>query len=171
MQGTGGVSMFALQFAKAAGARVIITSSSDDKLARARELGADETINYRNTPDWEKPVLDLTDGLGVDHVVEVGGAGTFGKSLESVRIAGTVTVIGVLSGFATEANLRPILMKAIRVQGAFVGSRQMFERMNRAIGQHRIVPIVDQVFAFDEAGKALELMQRGAHFGKIVIGR
>ncbi|MEC9342171.1 MAG: NAD(P)-dependent alcohol dehydrogenase [Pseudomonadota bacterium] len=171
VQGTGGVSMFALQFAKAAGARVIITSSSDDKLARARELGADETINYRNTPDWEKPVLDLTDGLGVDHVVEVGGAGTFGKSLESVRIAGTVTVIGVLSGFATEANLRPILMKAIRVQGAFVGSRQMFERMNRAIGQHRIVPIVDQVFAFDEAGKALELMQRGAHFGKIVIGR
>lgn len=166
--GTGGVSLFALQFAKLHGARVIATSSSDEKLARARELGADETINYRTTPDWDEEVLRLTNNLGVDHVVDVGGAGTISKSINSVRIAGTVSVIGVL---AQGGGLDPmkVLMKSIRLQGIFVGSREMFEDMNRAITVNRLQPVIDKTFAFEEAREALQHMESGSHFGKIVI--
>jgi NADPH:quinone reductase-like Zn-dependent oxidoreductase len=166
--GTGGVSLFALQFAKLSGARVLITSSSDEKLARAKELGADDFINYKSTPDWEKEVLKLTNGRGVDHVVEVGGAGTFAKSLRAVRRGGAISLIGVLAG-GGETNLMPILMNGLRVQGIFVGSREMFEAMNAAIGLHKLRPVVDKTFSFDDAPAAYAMMEAGAHFGKICI--
>jgi NADPH:quinone reductase-like Zn-dependent oxidoreductase len=169
VQGTGGVSIFALQFARAAGARVIVTSSSDEKLERARGLGAWETINYRTQRDWDKRALELTGGVGVDHVIEVGGADTFARSLRAVRMAGTVSVIGVLSGVSQDINLIPILMKGLRLQGLMVGSRAMFEAMNRAIEAHALRPVVDRVFPFAEAKQALAHMESGAHFGKIVI--
>jgi NADPH:quinone reductase-like Zn-dependent oxidoreductase len=166
--GTGGVSIFALQFAKLSGARVVITSSSDEKLARARELGADDLINYKTTPDWEKEVLQVTSGRGVDHVVEVGGAGTFAKSIRAVRRGGIISLIGVLAG-GGETNLMPILMNGLRVQGIFVGSREMFEAMNAAISLNKLKPVVDKVFAFDETPQAYAMMEAGAHFGKICI--
>lgn len=166
--GTGGVSVFAVQFAKLHGARIIATSSSDQKLSRVLKLGAHETINYKTTPDWEKEVARLTGGTGVDHVVEVGGAGTLPKSISATRIAGRVAVIGVL---ASGGGLNPIsiLMKSLRLQGIFVGSRQMFEDMNRAITANQLRPVIDRVFPFHEARQALEYMETGSHFGKIVI--
>ena len=166
--GTGGVSIFALQFAVMSGARVIITSGSDEKLERAKALGAYAGINYKTNPDWEKEVLRLTDGRGVDFVVEVGGAGTFMKSVKSVRGAGTISLIGVLAG-GGDVNLMPILMRGITVQGIFVGSREMFEEMNAAIALHKMKPVVDQVYLFEEVRVAFDLMGRGAHFGKIAI--
>jgi NADPH:quinone reductase-like Zn-dependent oxidoreductase len=168
-QGTGGVSIFALQFSKLLGARVISTSSSDAKLERVRGMGADELINYKTTPDWEKPARALT-GIGVDHVVEVGGAGTLEKSMKAVRTGGTISLIGVLTGATGEINPRPILMRNIRVQGIYVGSREMFEAMNRAISLHKLHPVVDRVFPFADAVEAYRHMESGAHFGKIVIG-
>lgn len=170
VEGTGGVSIFALQFARMAGARVIVTSSSDEKLARAKELGAWATINYAWEPEWDRGVMELTGGEGVDHVVEVGGAGTFEKALKAVRIGGSVSVIGVLSGAKTEVALTLILMKSVRLRGLFVGSRALFEEMNRAVGEHRLKPVVDKVFPFEQAGEAFRLMQKGGHFGKIVVG-
>jgi NADPH:quinone reductase-like Zn-dependent oxidoreductase len=166
--GTGGVSIFALQFARLHGARVIVTSSSDEKLAKARELGAAEGINYKSTPAWDKRVLELTGGVGVNFVVEVGGAGTLGQSLKAVKAGGQVSLIGVLSG-GGDVNPLPILMKNIRVQGIFVGTREMFEDMNRAISLHRLTPIVDRVFPFAEAAEAYRYMESAAHFGKIAI--
>jgi NADPH:quinone reductase-like Zn-dependent oxidoreductase len=168
VQGTGGVSLFALQFARLAGARVIATSSRNDKLERVREMGASDGINYKDTPDWDVKVRALTGGIGVDHVVEVGGAGTLGKSLRAVRMGGRISLIGVLSG-AGDINFLPILMKNVQVQGIFVGSRAMFEAMNRAITLHQLHPVVDRVFAFDQASEALNYLESGAHFGKVVI--
>jgi NADPH:quinone reductase-like Zn-dependent oxidoreductase len=168
LQGTGGVSIFALQFASVLGCRTIITSSSDEKLERAKKLGADDLINYREREDWDKVVLDLTEKRGVDHVVEVGGAGTLQKSVNAVKMGGHVAVIGVLSGKG-EFNPTVVLMKAVKMQGIFVGSRQMFEDMNRLICQHNLKPVVDKTFAFEEAREALEYMESGSHFGKIVI--
>ncbi len=168
IQGTGGVSLFALQFARNAGARVIATSSSDHKLARVLELGASDGINYRATPDWEKPVRELTGGRGVDQIIEVGGAGTLPRSIKCVRLGGTISLIGVLSG-GGEINPMPILMRGIRLQGIFVGSRAMFENMNRAIEVNGITPVVDRVFPFAEATQALAYLESGAHFGKVVI--
>ena len=168
VQGTGGVSLFALQFARMAGARVIATSSSDDKLQRARDLGASDGINYKTTPEWGKAVLGLTGGAGVDHVVEVGGAGTLGQSLRAVKVGGHVAMIGVLTG-AGEAGVTPILMKNVRVQGIYVGSRAMFEDMNRAIALHGTRPVVDRVFPFDQARDAYAHLAGGGHFGKVVI--
>lgn len=168
LQGTGGVSLFALQFAKLHGARVTITSSSDEKLSRAKALGADELINYKSVPEWGKRAFELTGG--VDHVVEVGGGGTLPESLRAVRHGGHIALIGILSGTAP-ANPLPILMKGIRVQGIYVGSREMFEAMNRAITFHRLKPVIDRVFAFDQAVDALMYLQSGKHFGKIVIQR
>jgi NADPH:quinone reductase-like Zn-dependent oxidoreductase len=168
IQGTGGVSLFALQFARLAGARVIATSSSDAKLERVKKLGAAAGINYKTTPDWDKPVRELTGGVGVDHIVEVGGAGTLPKSLKAVRMAGQISLIGVLSG-GGDVNPMPILMKNVRVQGIYVGSREMFEAMNRAIDLHQLRPIVDRVFPFAEAREAYRYMESGAHFGKIAI--
>lgn len=167
--GTGGVSIFALQFAKIYGARVIITSSSDEKLAQAKQLGADETINYITTPDWERKVYELTGRKGVDHVIEVGGAGTLPKTLQAVRIAGRVSLIGLLSGRGNTIDPMPILFKSLTVQGIYVGSREMFEAMNQAISQHQLQPIIDRVFPFTEAPTAYRYLQSGAHFGKVVI--
>jgi len=169
VQGTGGVSIFALQFGVMAGARVIITSSSDEKLERARSLGAAECINYKANPDWDKAARELTGGVGVDHVVEVGGAGTLVKSLRATRVGGSVYVIGVLAGNATELNVTSILMQNIRVQGILVGSREMFEAMNRAVELHQMRPVVDRVFSFEAAGEAFGYLASGAHFGKICI--
>jgi NADPH:quinone reductase-like Zn-dependent oxidoreductase len=168
VQGTGGVSIFALQFALLAGARVIAISSQDQKLARAMELGASHGINYKTTPDWDKKARELTGGRGVDQVVEVGGAGTLAKSLRAVRVGGYIALIGVLSGTG-ECNPLPILMKGVRVQGIFVGSRAMFEAMNRAIEVAQLRPMIDRVFPFDEAPSALKRLESGAHFGKVVI--
>ncbi len=169
VQGTGGVSIFALQFAKLVGARVIATSSSDEKLERARQLGAFEGINYKTTPNWDEQVWKLTDGVGVDHVVEVGGAGTLNKSLRAVKVGGRVSLIGVLSGLGGDISTVSILHKNIRVQGIYVGSREMFEAMNRAIALHKTRPIIDRVFPFEEAREALAYLESGAHFGKICI--
>ncbi len=165
--GTGGVSIFALQFARAAGARVIITSSSDEKLGRARALGASDTINYKANPDWEAEVMKLTDGRGVDHVVEVGGPGTMPKSIASTRLGGIIAVIGVL----TRGQIDPtsILGRGVILRGTYVGSRSMFEAMNRAISQHRIEPVIDRVFAFDDAKAAYHHMKTASHVGKLVI--
>ena len=169
VQGTGGVSIFALQIARMMGARVILTSSRDDKLEKARALGAHELINYATTADWDKAARALTGGVGVDHVVEVGGAGTFEKSLRAVRMGGTVSVIGVLSGGAGTVPLTPVLMQNLRVQGIFVGHRQGFEALNRALTLHGVRPVVDRVFPFAEARAAFEYLKSGAHFGKVVI--
>ncbi len=169
IQGTGGVSIFALQIAKMFGARVIATSSSDEKLKRVQSMGASDGINYRTTPDWEKPVRALTQA-GVDRVVEVGGAGTLEKSMKAVRAGGTISLIGVLTGGEGQINPRTILMKSIRVQGIYVGSRDMFEALNRALSLHKVHPVVDCVFPFADAVAAYRHMESGAHFGKIVIG-
>lgn len=169
VQGTGGVSIFALQIARILGARVIVTSSSQSKLDRASELGAWRTINYVEDPKWEKTVRQVTGGDGVDHVVEVGGAGTLERSLRAVRVGGQVSVIGVLSGISSELNIIPILMQNLRLQGILVGSREAFGRMNRALESHQLRPVVDKVFGFDEAPAALQHMATAAHFGKICI--
>lgn len=167
--GTGGVSIFALQLAKAAGARTIITSGSDEKLARARELGADETINYREHPDWHKEVFRLTAREGVDHVVEVGGAGTFERSLKSARFGGQVHLIGVLTGVQADLQIFPITQKLLDVHGIYVGSVAMFRRMNAALAATGIRPVIDRVFGFDEAPAAYEALKGAGHFGKLVI--
>lgn len=169
VQGTGGVSLFALQFAQLVGARVIATSSSDEKLERVRQLGASDTINYKQTSDWGKRVRELMGGTGVDHVVEVGGAGTLTESLRAVRYGGQISLIGVLTGGSGEVSTASILQKNVRVQGIYVGSREMFEAMNRAIALHKLQPIVDRVFPFEQAREALAYMESGAHFGKICI--
>lgn len=168
VQGTGGVAIFALQFAKLAGAKVIATSSSDEKLETARQLGATETLNYRNIPEWGNKVKEIT-GVGVDYVIEVGGAGTLNESLKAVRYGGQINLIGVLSGGKGEISTASILMKNVRVQGIYVGSRQMFAAMNKAIALHKLRPVVDRVFPFDEAIEALKYMESGAHFGKICV--
>jgi len=168
-QGTGGVSIFALQFSKITGARVIITSSSDDKLTRAQKLGATDLVNYKKNPNWETKVKELTGGRGVDHVVELGGAGTLAKSLQAVRIGGKIAVIGVLSGKSGEINLGPILMKNLRVHGIYVGSKEMFAAMNAAISLHTIHPVIDRVFPFADAKQAFTYMESASHMGKIVI--
>ncbi len=169
VQGTGGVSIFALQLARMAGARVIATSSSDEKLERAIAMGASEGINYKQTPNWGARARELTGGEGVDHVVEVGGAGTFNNSLDAARVGGQISMIGVLSGATGPVNTVSILMKHIRVQGIFVGSRKMFEELTRAISVNGMKPVIDRVFSFDETREALKYMESGAHFGKIVI--
>jgi NADPH:quinone reductase-like Zn-dependent oxidoreductase len=168
VMGSGGVSIFALQFARAAGASVIMTSSSDDKLARGRTLGASQGINYRRTPDWEKEVLRLTDNSGVDVVVEVGGPGTLARSMQAVAYGGKVTLIGVLAGLQGETNPHPIMRKGASMHGIFVGSRVMFERMNEAIEANDIHPVIDKVFEFEQAADAYRHQQGGA-FGKVVI--
>ncbi len=168
IQGTGGVSLFALQLARLAGAKVIVTSSRDDKLQRACDLGASEGINYKTTPEWGEVVREKAEGIGVDHVVEVGGAGTLGQSLKAVKVGGHIALIGVLTG-GGEVNPTPILMKNIRVQGIYVGSRAMFESMNRAIELHQLRPVVDRVFPFDDARGAYRHLESGAHFGKVVV--
>jgi NADPH:quinone reductase-like Zn-dependent oxidoreductase len=171
IQGTGGVSLFALQFAKLLGATVIGTSSSDEKLKRAYGLGLDAGCNYRERPDWSKWVGEVTRGLGADRIIEVGGAGTLGQSLRAARVGGMIAQIGVLTGTATSEPLAltPILHKQLRVQGIYVGSRGMFEQMNTAIDKATLHPVIDQIFGFDQVREAFLYMQSASHIGKIVI--
>jgi len=168
VQGTGGVSIFALQLAKLHGAEIAIISSSDDKLARAKAMGATHLVNYKTSPEWDKALLDKLGGTGVDQVVEVGGSGTLTRSVNVLRVGGCVSLIGVLAGPA-EFNPSAILPKRANLQGISVGSRQMFEAMNRAIGVNGLRPIIDKVFGFGDAREAYKHLQSGAHFGKVVI--
>jgi len=170
LQGTGGVSLFALLFAKMAGAEVFITSSSDEKLAKARALGADHTINYRTTPDWHKAVLEQTGGAGADHVVDVGGAATLDKATAAIRPSGTISMIGVLGGAVTpDFGLGRVVTRNLRLQGITVGSRDLFAAMARAMELHEIRPVLDEKkFRLDGLGAALDSLEHGDHFGKIV---
>ena len=165
--GTGGVSIFALQLARAAGARVIATSSSDEKLEQARQFGASDGVNYRRHPEWQDQVLELTNGRGVDHVVEVGGAGTLPRSIGAARLGGNIHLIGVLTG--GDINPTPMMRKTLTVRGIYVGSRQMFEAMNRSIELHQIKPVIDRVFDFADAKAAYHHLKSQAHVGKVVI--
>lgn len=169
--GTGGVSIFALQLARAAGCRVVVTSSSEEKLARAKELGAWATVNYREQPDWHKAVRKLTGGRGVDLVVEVGGAGTLEKSLKSARTGGCLAIIGVLSGVQDQVNVLPVLMQRLRLEGVFVGSREDHRALARFLEVQQIRPVVDQTFPFEEAPEAFRCMEAAGHFGKLVVTR
>ncbi|HJS22477.1 MAG TPA: NAD(P)-dependent alcohol dehydrogenase [Steroidobacteraceae bacterium] len=169
LEGTGGVSVFGLQFAVAAGAKAIITSSSDAKLARARQLGAWHTVNYRTTPDWDKAVLRLTGGAGVDHVLEVGGEGTLPKALASLAYDGHVAYIGGLSGWGAQIPAAVLPFRTAQVSGIYVGSRADFEAMNVFLARHGLKPVIDKVFTFAEATAAYDYMESGTHFGKIVI--
>ncbi len=167
--GSGGVSIFALQFAKLFGARVIATSGSRAKAERLKAMGAEAVVDYRATPDWDKEVLKATDGRGVDITVEVGGAGTLPRSFMATRIAGRIAVIGLLTGAGAEVDPMPILRRNLRVQGLYVGNRQMFEAMNRAIAADGLKPVIDKVFPFAQAKDAFRHMKSQQHFGKIVI--
>lgn len=169
VQGTGGVSLFALQFAKLQGAHVIVTSSRDEKVQRALDLGADEGINYVSTPEWGKAAKALAGGDGVDHIIEVGGTETLPQSLRAIRAGGTISLIGVLSGLNMNASLGPIVTRQVRLQGISCGNRDGFEAMVRAIGQHAVQPVVDRVFAFEDLRPALDYLARSGHFGKICI--
>lgn len=167
--GAGGVSIFALQLAKALGARVIITSSSDEKLARAAQLGADFGINYRSHPAWERRVLEWTDGLGVDLVVENVGAATLDQSLTATRTSGAVALLGALAGLSATINTGQVLMRRLRICGVMVDSRAAFCALSEFLNQHPIAPVLDRRFPFEELPAALRYMESGAHFGKIVI--
>lgn len=169
VQGTGGVSIFALQIAKARGASVIVTSSSDAKLERARGLGADHLINYRTDPDWGAKALDLTGARGVDVVVEVGGEGTINQSLNAVRVGGAVVIIGILAGAAAPISIPSVFSKNLRVLGISVGNREQFEDMTSHFGKWRLKPVVDRAFGFEDVPAAMRLMESGGHFGKIVV--
>jgi NADPH:quinone reductase-like Zn-dependent oxidoreductase len=168
-QGTGGVSLFALQFAKLAGARVIATSSSEEKIEKLRKLGAAETINYKAKPEWGKEARALTAGRGVDLVVEVGGAGTLNESLRATRIGGTLAMIGVLAGPANDLRLPLVVMQQLRLQGVTVGSFDDLKAMVAAIAQHRLRPVVEKVFPFEATRDAFRYMAQGRHFGKVAI--
>ena len=169
IQGTGGVSIFALQFAKMSGATTIVISSDDEKLAKAQKLGANFLLNYKKHPDWDTAIRDYTDGKGVDHIIEVGGAQTITKSFKAARMGGKISVIGILSGIEGGINLLPILMKNLCLQGIYVGSRDMFESMNKAISANHLHPTIDKVFDFKEAKEAMHYLESGHHFGKVVI--
>lgn len=167
--GTGGVAVFALQFATLLGARTIVVSGSEEKLERVLALGATDGIHRGADPDWGRKARKLTGGVGVDHVIEVGGAGTLAESVRAVRTGGTISVIGILAGGVRDFDVRPVLMNQIRLQGVLVGSRATFEAMNRAIALHGLRPVVDEVFEFCDAPRAFEQLARGEHLGKIVI--
>jgi NADPH:quinone reductase-like Zn-dependent oxidoreductase len=169
VQGTGGVALFALAYAKLAGCHVTVISSTDEKLARAKALGADAGINYTATPEWSKATREITGGRGYDHIVELGGEKTLPQSLRAIRPGGTISMIGVLSGSMLSAPLGLVVTRQVRLQGITVGSRDGFEAMMRALERHRIVPVVDSVYAFDELKQALAALKDGAHFGKICI--
>lgn len=169
IQGTGGVSLFATQFVHALGGYPIITSSSDQKLERAKKLGASATINYKKFPDWDRHVLELTRGKGVDHVMEVVGGGNLNRSLNAVRLSGTICFIGLIAGLSAPINTYQFVTKNVRIHGIETGSREMFDEANQFIELHQIKPVIDRVFAYGEAREALKYLESGAHFGKIVV--
>jgi len=167
--GTGGVSMFALQFAKMMGAVTIVTSSSDEKLARARALGADHTINYKQYPNWADQVLGLTNGRGVDHVIEMGGPDTLPQSISACRIGGHIEIIGVLTGFSGPISTVALLTRQVRLQGVTVGNRQQQIEMIRALDANDMKPVIDKTFPLEDLIEAFRYEASGAHFGKICI--
>ena len=167
--GTGGVAIFALQIAKMAGARAIITSSSDAKLERARALGADHVINYKTTPEWEKKVLELTEGQGAEHVIDTGGVGTLPKSYVAVGPAGVVSVIGVMTRPEGDLSPYPLMTKGAMVRGIFVGGREHFDALMKAVAVNELEPVIDRTFEFDEAPEAFKYLKSAQHFGKVVI--
>jgi NADPH:quinone reductase-like Zn-dependent oxidoreductase len=169
VQGTGGVALFALQFAKLLGAQVTVISSSDEKIARARSLGADAAINYTSTPEWARATRDITQGRGYDHIVELGGEKTLPQSLVCIRPGGTISMIGVLSGGNLNAQLGRVVTRQVRLQGITVGHRDGFEGMLRALEQHRVKPVIDRVSPFEALKEALGYLKSGKHFGKICI--
>lgn len=169
VQGTGGVALFALQFAKLLGAHVTVISSSDQKIQRAKQLGADAAINYVKTPEWYRATRAITGDAGYDHILELGGEKTFPQSLMCVRPAGMISIIGVLSGGTINAQLGRIVLKQARMKGIGVGHRNAFEAMMRAIDQHKLKPVIDKVFAFEDLKEALAHLKSGTHFGKICI--
>jgi len=169
LQGTGGVSIFGLQFAHAAGYRTLITSSSDEKLQRAKALGADDLVNYREVPEWGNAVRDATAGRGADLIIEVGGGGTIEQSMRAIKVGGHIAIVGVVAGMSGNFNPAALIGNAARLQGLSVGSREMFEAMCRAIELHRIQPVVDKAFPWTEVAAAFTAMQAGQHFGKIVL--
>ncbi|UCE30128.1 MAG: NAD(P)-dependent alcohol dehydrogenase, partial [Burkholderiales bacterium] len=169
IQGSGGVALFALQFAKCFGAHVTVISSSDEKIARLKALGADATINYRSTPEWAKATREITGGSGYDHIVELGGEKTLPQSLRCIRPGGVLSMIGVLSGSTLSAPLGLVVTRQVRLQGVTVGHRDGFEAMARAIEQHGLRPVIDRSFAFDELREAMLYLKSGAQFGKICI--
>lgn len=169
VQGTGGVSLFALQFARALGAEVIVTSSGDEKLRRARELGAAHGINYRQAPMWDQAVLELTAGRGVDHVIEVVGGENLDRSLNAVRMSGSIAMVGLLGGTRANVETFGFVEKNVRLHGIFVGSREMFEEMNQVVTRHEIRPVIDRVFDFGDVPAALRHLEAGAHFGKVSV--
>jgi alcohol dehydrogenase len=168
-QGTGGVSLFAVQFAVMAGAEVIATSSSADKLAKLKELGASATINYRGEPEWGKAVKGLTGGRGVDHVVEVGGAETLKQSMHALALGGMISMIGVVTGQRTELNIAVVAVSSMRIEGVNAGSRASLQRMIQAMGHHGVKPVLDRTFALDDLKGALEYLKAGSHVGKVCI--
>jgi NADPH:quinone reductase-like Zn-dependent oxidoreductase len=170
VQGTGGVSLFAVQMAQAMGLRVLATSSSEAKLQRLRGMGVQETVNYRENPQWAQAVLELTGGRGVDHVVDVGGAATLPQSLQAVRVGGGISVVGILGGINQQIDPLPILIRSVRVAGISVGSTSAFERMNQALESWKLRPVVDEVFPLERAQEALGRLASQEHFGKLVIG-
>ncbi|ADV81954.1 zinc-dependent alcohol dehydrogenase family protein [Terriglobus saanensis] len=167
--GTGGVSIFALQIAKMRGAQVLVTSSSDKKLELAKHLGANEGINYRTTPEWDKEVRRLTAKAGATHVIEVGGAGTLGLSIKSTRVGGQISLIGVLAGAAEPVSVVPILMNTLRIQGIHVGSVQMLREVISAFAEAKMKPVIDRVFPFRQTKEALHYLATGAHLGKVIV--
>lgn len=169
VQGTGGVSIFALQFAKMAGATVIATSSSDEKLARLRDLGADHLINYRSNPEWGRTAWDITDGRGVDHIIEVGGAASLAQSMEAVRVGGHIATIGILSGVSAQLELVPMLLKQFRLQGVLVGSRENQIDMVRTMDASGMHPVLDRSFGLEEIVEAFRHQESNRHFGKICL--
>lgn len=168
LQGTGGVSIFGIQIAHALGARVIVTTSSDEKGQKARELGADEIINYVKTPDWAAEVKRLTNGIGADHILEVVGSEGLNDSIEATRVAGQITVIGFLAGQTTTLNLMPVIFKQTKIQGIAVGHLKALEEMNKAFDKYKIKPVIEKVYLFEQAIEAYHHLAKGA-FGKIVI--
>jgi NADPH:quinone reductase-like Zn-dependent oxidoreductase len=166
--GTGGVAIFALQFAAFAGLRSIVLSSNNEKLERTRQMGATHTVNYRENPDWDKTVRSLTEE-GADQIIELGGADTLPRSLKAIRMGGSISVIGALGGGDPNISPVPILMQTVRLQGIYVGSRTMFENMNRALGLLQLRPVVDRVFPWQKVQDAMRYMQEQKHFGKICL--
>lgn len=169
VQGTGGVAMFALQMAHAQGAKVIVTSSSDEKLNKARDLGAWQTINYRQTPDWDRVAIELTGGTGVDHILELGGTDTYARSLNAVGFGGRIAQIGVLTGFDAAPSITPMQFKNASINGICVGSAGQFGRMNRFLERHGIRPVLDRAYGYGEVEEAYQALLSGQHMGKIVI--
>jgi NADPH:quinone reductase-like Zn-dependent oxidoreductase len=169
IQGTGGVASFALQLAKSLGARVILLSSKERKLERAKEMGADELINYEKNPNWDDLVLEKTSQVGADLVLELGGGGTLARSMACVKIHGRISMVGVLTGFDAQVNPLPIIRKSLSVNGIYVGSRDMHNELHKALEVNKIHPVIDRVFKFDQAKEAYAYLQSGQHFGKIVV--